>query len=74
MNRQADDTIPRVAQIADTDSIARDADQVLLLHRKADSTDLRVSKHRYVADDAAIDLQYEYGKLIDTRAPWPDLA
>ena len=72
LNRQADDTIPRVAQIADTDSIARDADQVLLLHRKADSTDLRVSKHRYVADDAAIDLQYEYGKLIDTKAPWPD--
>jgi len=71
LNRAADGVIPRVSQIAESDTIGRDADQILLLHRKENSTDLRVAKHRYVADDTAIELKFENGKFVDQRGtPW----
>lgn len=65
LSRAADETVPRVSQLAECDSIGRDTDQVLLLHRKQDSTDLRVAKHRYVADNAAIELRFRDGRFID---------
>ena len=72
LNRQADNVIPRSAQLAGSDGIGRDADQVLLLHRKGDTTDLRVDKHRYIQDDAAIDLVFRNGRYTDNRGkPWP---
>ena len=64
LNREADgDRRPRVSQIADCDNLGRDADRVLLLHRKEESTDLIVAKHRYVADDKGIELFYRCGKF-----------
>ena len=66
LNRQADNVAPRVAQIAESDSIGRDADQVWLLHRRQeDRTDIRIAKHRYVADNAAIEYRYDCGRFRD---------
>ncbi|MDA8563304.1 hypothetical protein N9L06_02510 [Mariniblastus sp.] len=67
LNRAADESIPKTSQLAESDSLGRDADQVLLLHRKPDCTDLRVDKHRFVADDAAIALRFDAGKFTDEQ-------
>ncbi|MEL7500049.1 MAG: DnaB-like helicase C-terminal domain-containing protein [Planctomycetota bacterium] len=71
LNRQADESkAPKVSHIADSDNLGRDADRVLLLHRRQDSTDLRVAKHRYVADNAAIELQYRHGRFEEPGTDW----
>ncbi|MEM9940578.1 MAG: DnaB-like helicase C-terminal domain-containing protein [Planctomycetota bacterium] len=72
LNRAADGTIPRVAHIAECDTIGRDADQVWLIHRTKEGTDLRIAKHRYVADDAAIKLRYDNGQFYEESIgqPW----
>lgn len=65
LNRAADDSIPRVSQIAESDSIGRDADQVLLLsrNRAEGTTELRIAKHRFVADDAVNPLIFNRGRF-----------
>ena len=45
LNRTASTNVPSRDHIAECDTIARDADQILLLHRKEKHTDLRVDKH-----------------------------
>ena len=67
LNRQADNVVPRKAHIAESDQIAKDADQVWLLHRKEKSTDIRVDKHRYIQDDAAIEYRYDCGRFRDAN-------
>ena len=69
LNRFADNAKqPRVSHLADSDNIGRDADQIFLLNRDRSkgTTELRISKHRYIADDAVTELHYQNGKFSES--------
>ena len=69
LNRFADNAKqPRVSHLADSDNIGRDADQIFLLNRDRSkgTTELRISKHRYIADDAVTELIYQNGKFSES--------
>ncbi|MEM9410282.1 MAG: DnaB-like helicase C-terminal domain-containing protein [Planctomycetota bacterium] len=70
LNRASDEGIPRPSQLAECDELGRDADQILLLHRKKDTTDLRVAKHRFVEDNVAIELSFKGGKFFQADNTW----
>lgn len=58
LNREADGTEPRLANLRDSGSIEQDADVVLFLHREETATKLIVAKHRH-GETGSVQLRFD---------------